>query len=99
MTVTKKSNTPNGTIIQIEDWHNDYPSVFAKNDTVAAYPIAKAGSEYKWVVAGETFRCDFHFKNEQEAETAFQLLESGIKRPEDYADYTDAKHRRYLLGE
>lgn len=98
MTVVTKDKTPQGYTIQIEDWSEDYPTVFKKNDVVAVYPISKANSEYRWILAGDIFRCMFHFRNGYEARTAYELLIKGMKKPEDFADYTDMRSRRYLLG-
>ena len=98
MEVIKRGKLVNGIDMQIEDWSKDYPSIYKKSDVVVVYPIAMASSEYGWVLAGDTFRCAFHFENEEEAKKAFDNLQRGKTRPEDYADYTDLRHRRYLLG-
>lgn len=98
MKVIKKSYTPDGVQIQINDWSEDY-SFFATNSEIAAYPKAKASSPYGWVRAGENFRCGFTFESEEQALKAFQQLESGEKRLEDFTDVLDLKLKRYLLGD
>lgn len=84
MKITKKSNMKNGTLIRIEDWSEDY-LFHKKNDTLVAYPVSKETmNELFGAKKGETFRLQLNFKNEHEAELAFEELVSGDKNLADY---------------
>lgn len=87
MQVITRSTTIDGTAIQIENWNSDYPTVYAKNSTVALYPISKQ-SIYKSFnpTRGEKFRYSLSFDNEEEAMTAYNLLLTGEKKLIDYID-------------
>ena len=93
MKIIKKGVMPNGTKIQIEDWHDDYPTIFLTNACVAAYPIAKESRlvpgcfSYCYPHIGKPFRLDFHFDSAFAAEQAFQALESGEKSFKDFAEF------------
>lgn len=56
--IIKKDTLPDGTKIQLEDWSEcntkEYPDLYGL--TIAAYPVAKNTSKYKWVEAGSKFR-------------------------------------------
>lgn len=69
MKVLKRDVMPDGTNIQIEDWHESY-SCFASGGTIAAYPKNRYG---------ETFRASRDFENNAEAENAFKALTEGTK--------------------
>lgn len=53
-------------LLQMEDWSEDYPSLHAYADQLAAYPVAK-GSVYKghysYPRRGEKFRLGMKFTN------------------------------------
>lgn len=51
MKVLKCDKMSNGTAIQIEDWSDVYPTIY-NTITIAAYPMAKNSSKYRWVEAG-----------------------------------------------
>ena len=89
MKIIKKGVMPNGTKIQIEDWHDDYPSIFPANDCVAAYPIAKESrlryTSYCYPHMGKPFRLHFNFHSTSAAEQAFQALQSGEKSFAEFA--------------
>lgn len=58
MQVIDKAVTPDGTKIQLEDWHSEnsekYPDLHGY--TIGAYPIAKNTSSSGWIRKGKTFR-------------------------------------------
>ena len=62
-------------LLQMEDWSEDYPSVHAYADQLAAYPIAK-GSVYKgyynyaYPRRGEKFRLGMKFTSTVQAQKA-----------------------------
>lgn len=87
MQVITRSKTIDGTAIQIENWNNDYPTLYAKNSTVALYPISKQ-TIYKSFnpTRGESFRYSLSFDNEEKAMTAYKLLITGEKKLIDYID-------------
>lgn len=91
MKIIKKGTMPNGTKIQLEDWHDDYPSIFPANYCVAAYPIAKDSllryNLYCYPHIGKPFRLDFLFDGASAAEQAFQALQSGEKSFNDFAEF------------
>lgn len=91
MKIIKKGVMPNGTKIYLEDWHDDYPSIFPANDCVSAYPIAKESrlryDSYCYPHIGKSFRLDFHFDSALAAEQAFQALQSGEKSFKDFAEF------------
>lgn len=88
MTILERAVMPDGTSIQLEDWHEDYPEVFPFADTVAAYPIAKETVERSPFSPqrGETFRAEFRFSNADNAREAFDALVSGAKPLKDFAE-------------
>jgi len=87
MKIVKKAYMNDGTLIRIEDWSSNY-TIFNKNDTIAAYPVAKKDSgRYFGPKKGETFRVDFKFPNGYETELAFNKLVKGIKTLNDYKKY------------
>ena len=91
MKLIKEGTMPNGTKIYLEDWHDDYPSIFPANDCVAAYPIAKESrlryDSYCYPHIGKSFRLDCHFDSALAAEQAFQALQSGEKSFKDFAEF------------
>lgn len=75
MKVLKKSETPEGVAIQVEDWSETY-SFHEFADTIAAYPVAKYSDSYSAFSpkAGVKFRASFSVKNAFEV---FRELETG----------------------
>ena len=77
-------------LLQMEDWSEDYPSVHAYADQLAAYPIAK-GSVYKgnysYPRRGEKFR--MKFTSTAQAQKAMNALEDGTKTLKDFVNTFD----------
>ena len=87
MKVIKRSTMPDGTSIQIEDWREDYPTVF-ENYSIGAYPIAQRTSKYKLIEDGRKFRLDITSLNaEDDVEQVFQDLENGTITLESLSDH------------
>ena len=86
MQVIKRSVMPDGTKIQIEDWHDNY-SFIAQRGTVAAYPVSKATIPGPFEpTAGVKFRVSFDFDNDCEAEQAFNKLAYGEATLKDFIE-------------
>lgn len=86
MKVIERATMPSGTAIQIEDWHNDYPKVFAPSNTIAAYPKSKSNHHSSFSPKfNETFRASFNFPTALEAKEAFKQLTNGNKKLSDYS--------------
>ena len=86
MEVIKRGIMPNGTDIQIEDWHSNYPETFAERSTLASYPIAT------WTLpgafapkAGMRYRIEFDFESAADADAAFAALSEGKAELKHYA--------------
>ena len=79
-------------LLQMEDWSEDYPSLHAYADQLAAYPVAK-GSVYKghysYPRRGEKFRLGMKFTNTIQAKNAMNALEDGTKTLKDFVDIFD----------
>jgi hypothetical protein len=89
MKVIAKSTMPDGTAIQIEDWHDNY-SFMSESATVAAYPVAKVGLPGSFAPkGGERFRAAFDFNSPAEAKEVFEKLEKGEKNLSDYAAHIE----------
>ena len=74
MKILDKATMPDGTIIKIVDWSEDY-SCFVFGDEIAAYPKNRYGKE---------FRASKHFDDAKKAKEAFNNLISGKKTLIDY---------------
>ena len=89
MTIIKKGVMPDGTNIQIEDWHDNY-NFMPRASTVASYPISKTTKEGSFAPkAGEQYRFAFNFEDADSALMAFETLISGSKVLADYRDKID----------
>ena len=77
-------------LLQMEDWSEDYPSVHAYADQLAAYPIAK-GSVYKgnYSYPREKFRLGMKFTSTAQAQKAMNALEDGTKTLKDFVNTFD----------
>jgi len=100
MIVRERSEMPDGTKIQIEDWKEDYPGVH-DTLTIAAYPKAKNTGKYSWVRKGETFRLEISrgFKTDEHVKEVFDMLSIGCMKLEDLADnYWDGQKAKFYMG-
>ena len=65
MNVIEKAVMPNGTEIQLEDWHShntpSYPDL--NGLTIGAYPVARNTGENRWVEGGKKFRLTISANN------------------------------------
>jgi hypothetical protein len=77
---------PDGTEIQIEDWHESYASR-PEASTVAAYPVCKEthGALYA-PKKNEKYRFSFSFESSELARAAFDRLISGDSVLKDYLE-------------
>ena len=94
--ILHRSEMPDGTHIQIEDWRAVYPNIF-KTLIIGCYPIAKQGGGY-WIKKGERIRCSLEkFDSDEEVLNAFEMLENGSVTIEQLEKHIiDNKHRYYL---
>ena len=93
MKILRTTKMPDGTSIQLEDWNGEFPTVFAKDATLAAYPVSKTNlwsdstGDYPYPRRGRTFRLAMEFDDAATAEAAMQALESGEKELRDYVQF------------
>jgi hypothetical protein len=98
MKIIKKSEMPDGTRIQIEDWSKDYPRIYPTSSCIGCYPIAKVSDE-KWIKSGKTFRVALDFESLEETEKAFNSLRSGTRNIIDFkSHFQDRKDIQLLTG-
>jgi len=84
MKVLEKGIMPDGTNIQIEEWHENY-SFMPYGSTLASYPKSKVSHEGAFAPKGnEKYRFSFNFKSYDEAQQAFINLTNGIKTLSDF---------------
>ncbi|HSH51778.1 MAG TPA: hypothetical protein VK982_08655 [Bacteroidales bacterium] len=84
MIILQKGRMPDGTVIQIEDWSEDY-SFFEYGSTIGAYPISKMGYTRQFAPRkGEKVRMQYGFESSEEAERAFNGLVEGTKTLKDF---------------
>ena len=97
MKIVKQSKMPDGTVVQLEDWQEDY--LFKKFLEIGAYPKAKNSSTNKIIEANKTFRFDLtNFKSNKEAEDVFSKLEKGTIKLEDLQEYFYSSKDKFYLG-
>lgn len=98
MKVIKKSQMPDGTNIQIEDWREDYS--FIKTISIGAYPKAKNSSETGFIQRNRTFRLGLEdFESDKQVENIFNQLEKGDITLEELSNYFREGHKdMYFLG-
>lgn len=97
MRVVKRSQMPDGTKIQIEDWSQDY--ITFPTLTLGAYPIAKC--EGNFVRRGHTFRLSINreFHTDAEVLDLFEALEKGSAKLEELVrHFWNLDKDAYLLG-
>ena len=79
-------------LLQMEDWSEDYPSVHAYADQLAAYPIAK-GSVYKgnysYPLRGEKFPMGRKLTITAQSQKRMNALEDGTKTLKDFVNTFD----------
>lgn len=86
MQVIERAKMPDGTRIQIENWHDDY-SFMPYAGMVAAYPMINARDLSPFAPKDKsTCRVDFNYDNEAGARNAFEKLKSGEKSLADFKD-------------
>ncbi len=98
MEIFKKSQMPDGTKIQIENWKKDYN--FIKTLSIGTYPIAKNSSKDNLIQANHTFRLELtNFKNDEQVQDIFKQLESGKILLQNLSKYFYNREKdKFLLG-
>ena len=87
MKVLENAVMPDGTKIQLEEWHENY-DFMPYADGIAAYPVSKANHKGSFSPKyGERYRAGFHFDSTDLAREAFYNLKSGNAVLKDYAKY------------
>ena len=94
---------PDKTKVQIEDWHQDLPSLHVACDTLAAYPVCKQPAIIREFVGVNgfrrseyperyrNFRLALQFPCVEDAETAYNKLLNGEANLLDYSEYMQEK--------
>lgn len=86
MQILEKGIMPDGTVIKIEEWNQDY-SFIPYGNTLASYPKSKANHKGSFAPKlDEKYRFQFSFKSNIEAKKAFNDLLLGEKSLIDYKD-------------
>ena len=101
MKVLERAAMPDGTEIQMEDWHADYPTVFAHNASIGAYPKSKVNFKTTWFPKrGQNFRASFNFKTESDARQAYNDLINGNKTLVDFVElmWDRSRYRAAITG-
>lgn len=84
MKVLLKGVMPNGTPIQIEEWHENY-DFMPYGRTLASYPKSKASHDGSFSPSkNQTYRFAFDFASHEEAKEAFASLMNGSKQLADF---------------
>lgn len=106
MKIIERAVMSGGTEIQLEDWSDkntkEYPDLYGF--TIAAYPIAKNTTKYRWIEGGDTFRLSIHMNqysgySNDDVNADFKALKSGEKSLEDLADhFWNGEKDMWLLG-
>ena len=80
MEVLEVGEMPDGTKIQLEDWHGEF-SFIPRASTLAAYPVSKIDMDGQFAPKkGRKLRVSFNFESEMEARQAFRELARGTKQ-------------------
>lgn len=94
MKIIDKAILPDGTKIQLEDWHSEnsekYPDLHGY--TIGAYPIAKNTSSSGWIRKGETFRLgiarnEYKKYTDDMVLTDYEALKNGTKTLADLREH------------
>ena len=98
MKILKKSQMPDGTKIQIEDWKKDYN--FIKTLSIGTYPIAKNSNKDNLIQSNQTFRLELtNFENDEQVQNIFHQLELGKIFLQDLSKYFYNREKdKFLLG-
>lgn len=97
MKILEQAEMPDGTIIQIEDWQEDFLHI--KNLEIGAYPKAKNTSRNGWVKTNETFRLDLtNFKSNTEVREIFSKLQKGEEKLENLQEHFYDTNDKFYLG-
>ena len=99
MKVLTRDKMPDGTAIQIEDWGDIYPTIYS-TITIAAYPIAKNTSKYRWIESGSLFRLGlWNFTSDEQVMEIYDKLKSGELSLKDLAcHFYNGKNDEWYLG-
>ena len=91
MKILQKGRMQNGTLIQIEDWSENY-KFMGYAATIGAYPTAKHSSEKTLgPQKGAIIRIDLNFENQEDAEEAYTSLIEGKTNLLDYFKFMHDK--------
>jgi hypothetical protein len=94
MKVLERANLPDGTDIQLEDWHEnntpELPDLYGF--TIAAYPIAKNTGKWRIIQGGKKFRLSIDnnkYKNytDEDVKADYEALKFGEKTLQDLAEH------------
>ncbi len=97
MKIIEKSKMLDGTIIQIEDWQEDYSHI--KTLEIGAYPKAKNTSKNGYIENNNTFRLSLiNFKSNEEVKNVFEKLKGGITKLEDLQEHFYSVNDKFYLG-
>ena len=105
MKIIEKSKMPDGTLIQLEDWHDkntkDYIDLYGYE--IGAYPVAKNSGCCGWVKSGEKFRISISYNKyanytDEMVLSDFESLKNGEKKLSDLKDhfFNNFKDQFYL---
>lgn len=97
MKVLKRAKMPDETVIQLEDWREDF--LFEKTLEIGAYPKAKNVSKNGIIRVNENFRLNLvGFKNDEETKGIFNKLEKGTIKLEDLQEHFYNLEDKFYLG-
>lgn len=98
MKVIEKAVTPEGYNIQIENWKEDYPTIF-KTLGIGAYPKANDTNKYGLIRRNKPFRVDIcrGFNSDDKVYEVFRSIVDGTTQIKDYAEqFWELEHAQYL---
>lgn len=106
MKVIERATMPNGTEIQLEDWHehntSEYPILYGY--TIGAYPVAQRTGKYRWVESGDKFRLSISVNNynnytDENVLSDYECLKSGEMVLEDLCNhFLNGEKDKWYLG-
>ena len=97
MNILCKGNAADGTFMQIEDWHGNYPFIPYGN-TLAFYPVCKESADDGCFGPrrGETYRFQLEFPSHKEAILAWEDLITGSKTFSELAEEYMVDKKKYM---